>query len=165
MPRSIQHHQLEALCLSPLSPLVPAATVSFSPLEIPGMSIEGLCTWIKQNNLEQCLDVIETVVYRTPNTSEMEKTLLEEVKLELQVLGGVLQHIQNLQRFKSSCLFMSSWRTGSLDATTMDLSGSLHLIQNKLSLLRLLQFQFLLPKQEQTMHTAKESHNSGIYYI
>jgi hypothetical protein len=120
---------------------VPSSTshmFSAVPTLTTDITINALYTWLMQNNIEQGLEVVGVLMAQTKGSSEIEKTIKDEINNELTVVQYILDHVYTQKRFHSSCWYMGDWRTGSLNGTMNDLVTSLRLITCKLNLIAIL---------------------------
>ena len=137
------HLAMQKALKSPISIVTSSTSYMFSFLpreskELHGLTIDGFRTWIAHNNIEQSIEVVELLVRRTSNPSEIDRQIQSDIECEIRIVRSIVEQIERLKRFQTSCWFMSQWRTGSLDGTANDLVMSLKLIQSKLNLLGVL---------------------------
>jgi hypothetical protein len=100
--------------------------------------IHDLDIWLRENNIEQGLEVVGCMMSQIKVRSDIEKTIVDEIINELTVLNYVLNYIDTLNKFHYSCWYLSDFRTGSLTGSMTDLVTSLRIINCKLKLISML---------------------------
>ena len=136
-------YAIQNMMRSPVTMAISSTAYIFSFLpsdnaDLGQMDIDGLVTWIRINNIEQSIRVVEVLLTRARASAATEREIVADIELEIAVVQTVLSHVRDLKDFHRSCWCLGDWRVGSLDAVTSDLVTSLKLIQSKLNLIGLL---------------------------